>query len=45
MLLTILQAAENAPRDMTWNYVALALLVILAVLIGMSVMRKRKNDV
>ena len=45
MLLTILQAAEGASKDMKWNYIVLAVLIVLAVILIMSVMRKRKKDV
>jgi LPXTG-motif cell wall-anchored protein len=44
MLLTILQAAEKAPQDMTWNYLVLGLLIVLAVGLGFSVMRKRQKE-
>jgi len=42
-ILAFLQQAEAKP-DFTWNYIILGVLVVLGVVLGMSVMRKRQKD-
>lgn len=42
-ILAFLQEAEAKP-DFTWNYIILGVLVVLAVILGFSVMRKRQKE-
>lgn len=43
ILAFLLQEAEKKP-DFTFNYIILAVLVVLGVVLGMSVLRKRQKD-
>jgi purine-cytosine permease-like protein len=42
-ILAFLQSAQTT-HDFTWNYVILGVLVVLAVVLGMGVMKKKQKD-
>jgi purine-cytosine permease-like protein len=42
-ILAFLQQAEPKP-DFTWNYIILGILVVLAVVLGINVMKKRQKE-
>jgi hypothetical protein len=44
LLLAMWQAEEAPPQDMMWNYILLAVLIIIAVALGVVVVKKRQKE-
>lgn len=42
-ILAFLQGAEANPTN--WNYIVLGVLIVLAVILGVNVMKKRQKEV